>query len=385
MPGLLLHSLRIALAVAGPSGATEPLAQALAQAIEQASAATVEVLDAPAVAACQGSFACLARAARPDYVRGELHDGSGTLLPYAAHREAQRERGVDVVGLLVVVSLLEAGGRRAAVTAVLDPDRALAAWHDAPRGAPDWESAVEARIDAELSYSEARPRPIGAAFERDDYSAHLLEVLRPLLEARGAWGPAAELLLSTEIDGYRIYLDGAALGPLPLGELRLRPFPSGPHRVELRHPARQPWEAEIALAPGQRRSVEVLTPVQEAIRWPHQAAILGGGALSLVGIGLGAAAIGLASASSPRALCLGSGASLSGCPPARRVDFGFQPGAPELPASGVPMAAVSLGLLGLGASSAIGAWLQDPEELPWLPLGVGLILGGLGVALGSTY
>lgn len=385
MPGLLLPSLRIALALAGPPGATEPLGQALAQAIEQVSAANVEVLEAGAVAACQGSFACLARAARPDYVRGELHDGSGTLLPYAAHREAQRERGAVVVELLVVVSLLDSGGRRSAVTAVLDPDRALAVWHDAPRGAPDWESAVEARIDAELSYSEARPRPIGAAFERDDYLAHLLEVLRPLLEARGAFGPAAELVLSTEVDGYQLFLDGVALGPLPRGSLRLRPFPSGAHRVELRHPARTPWEAEISLSSGQRRGVEVLTPVVEAVRWPHQAAIIGGGALSLVGAGLGVAAIGLASSARPRALCLGAGAALSDCPPARRVDFGFQPGAPELPASGVPMAAVALGLLGLGAGSAIGALLEDPDELPWWPLGAGLLLGALGVVVGSTY
>lgn len=70
---------------------------------------------------------------RPDYVRGELHDGGGTLLPYAAHQEAQRQRGNEVVRLLIVVSILDSGGQRSAVTAVLDPrDRALAIWHDAP-------------------------------------------------------------------------------------------------------------------------------------------------------------------------------------------------------------------------------------------------------------
>lgn len=385
MPGLLLPSLRIALAVAGPSGAAEALGPALVTAIEEASAAVVEVLEPGAVAACQGGFACLARAARPDYVRGELHDGGGTLLPYAAHQEAQRERGTEVVRLLIVVSVLESGGQRSAVTAVLDPDRALAVWHDAPRSTEDWESAVESRIDAELSYSEARPRPIGAALERAAYAAHLLEVLRPLLAAQKAWGPAAELVLATEIEGYRLYLDDEDLGLLAAGQRRLRPFPSGAHRVALRHPARASWEEEIALLPGQQRRVEIATPLREALEWPHRTAIIGGSALSLVGIGIGAAAIGLASAASPQAVCLGGVASLNSCPPPRRIDFGFQPSAPELPASGVPMAAVALGLIGLGASSAIGAWFQDPEELPWLPLGAGLLLGALGVIVGSTY
>lgn len=86
----------------------------------------------------------------------------------------------------------------------------------------------------------------------------------------------------------------------PTGQRRLRPFPSGAHRVVLRQPARAPWEEEIVLMPGQQRRVEIVTPLREAMEWPHTTAIIGGSALSLVGMGIGAAAIGLASAANPR-------------------------------------------------------------------------------------
>ncbi|MFO0727840.1 MAG: hypothetical protein U1E65_28940 [Myxococcota bacterium] len=375
--------LRLSLAIHGPL----PLATALAEEIDHALDARfgVEVtrLEPPVVAACQGGFACLARAARPDYQRGQLHDDSGTFLPYAVHQE--EVRGRDVSRLVIVVSVLEAGGRPQALWAVFDPDRALAAWHDASRAKEDWEAEIEAKIDAELVEGDRTPSPIASPEDRARFLGALLTALGAPLTRLGAPGPLAELSLTADVPGYQVSVDGASLGQMREQRLRIRPIPSGRHRIVATHAEREAWEAEVEVRDGVVQGLEIHGLAKTTRTWPHQAAIWGGGALGVTGLALGIGAIALASSAKPTQLCLVFSADGPGCGPARRLDFGFDPAAPDRTASGVPMAAVSLGLIGLGAGAAIGALFQDADEIPWLPILVGTAAGALGAVIGSTY
>jgi len=367
----------LALAVVGPvnPAITATLTANLAHAIEAQSAVHVDRLDPRLVGACQGSFACFARIGRPDYDREALAHR-----PYALHAQEMKETHRPVARLLVVLSFLSEGGRMSGAMVVVDTDKALGAWHDARRTDEDWESAVDARIDAEALFSDARPVPLT---DPKAFVARALDVLRAPLVELGAWGTPAEIELTTESGGYTLEIDGRAADSLGAGKHRLGPLSAGKHRIALLHPGHPRWERDVELGPGATVQLTVTHPTPESVTVARGAAIYGGAALALGGAAVGVTALALAGASTPDQICLGTANSLDRCPGAARVGFSFSPSSPS--EAGVRMGAVALGLLGWGATSAIGALLSEEDEVPWIAIVGGIAMGAAGVVVGSVY
>ena len=342
-------------------------------------------IDQTQFAACERHvrFTCWARTARPDYDPAALVGADGEVLGFETHQRRLAERGGQGTAVLFVVVAQPTSDDHALLSlVVIELDDALSRFHARRERGDDWAAAVEDEIFATSVKSKRRridpgdDAALAALFRRivqDD--------LRPLFERRRARRGAIRIASKA---GLSIRLDGAPIGATAAAGTTITGLLPGRRRIELADDSADVFQAVIDVRPGEVTQVSApLPPLVSA--HPARAPILWGGVAVLVaGVAVGAVALAggdrqlqarcVRRASEPDAPCdgagfLGFGADAAATPTA-------DPNAVD--PSGVAMAPLAGALLITGASASLGAWLSDPEDVPWLPAVVGLALGALG-------
>lgn len=194
------------------------------------------------------------------------------------------------------------------------------------------------------------------------------EQLRPVLVARGAWEPHAELVLKQLPAGTAIAIDGAQIGFAEPESTRIFGLDPGKRSVGLEHPEREPQVIEVELLRGRSSEVSVELVRARADAGALRAALLWSG-VGAAAVGTGLVAYGAANAGETEVVCLTDDPSASRCSGSSAF---YEVG-------GVPIAPLGLSLIAAGATWSLGTLLfGDDRDVPWLQLIVGT---GIGAAV----
>lgn len=187
-----------------------------------------------------------------------------------------------------------------------------------------------------------------------------------------------------------ITLDGQVLGPVVPAGVRIVDVKPGRHEVSIRAPGYSAVVAQVDVARGAQTEIPPFTLVNlaqaEVASAVRTGTIIGGAAVAAAGAGLliwaqsSAGAIGCTPTEYDGVVSECPSGGYAGSEPldTRLRQYDGQP----LP-TGAPLVPLGVGLLGAGASWALGAWLSDEGEWPWLPVVIGAVVGGAaaGVAV----
>ena len=209
--------------------------------------------------------------------------------------------------------------------------------------------------------------------------------LAAAFQAKGHRQESGSLQVRTEGPELPVRIDGVEVGRTSGGQLDLRGIRVGAHQVEL--PGRPPQGVQI-----ERGAAAILTFGPEPLP-PHPArSIARISALVLAGAGLAVLTVGAAHASGGTAGCLvAQGASAEACPGAVLVgtggDSGTSPSDPRALSSGPGYLALGLGLGAAAVGLVYGSTLGLEEDPPWwaliLGLGLGVVSYGVVTVLGG--
>lgn len=241
---------------------------------------------------------------------------------------------------------------------------------------------IEAREQALYAAAiETRPAPLSGVETEElrGYFGHIFdEALAPAFDAAGQSAPNGTLVVEAPGGPQPVSVDGFVLGHTSQGVLTLRGIVAGAHQVSL--PDRPAQAVQVP------RGVAVEVTFLDAPRPPHFARPLGRiSALVLGGAGVVLLAVGAAQASPGEAGCLvPATASNSGCPASIAVGLGADrtttAADPSSWAAGPGYLPLGLGLLSAGGGVAAGTFLGEEPEPPWWSLA----LGAVGFALGFS-
>lgn len=321
-------------------------------------------------------LSCWVRAVRPD--------ASGTKTPGADSDE-------DLRFLVVLSSAPTGDGRLRLSPMLIDTDRALEALQRLGSGGAGAAEAAEDAVfaGAERAASETIDPEDEAAL--DGYFRTLVtRALRSSLERTGHWSPQARLSLRAGVGGLGIRVDGRLVGTTGAGETLLTGLRAGRREVELVGPRGATSRALVDLRPGEGSALLLEAPVPATARVARSAALWGGLAVGVVGASL--TAVGLAQQGQIDARCLVRASEPdASCASLGFVSTGLEPGAAptadpaRVDPGAVALAPLGFGLIGLGATTALGTWLfTDADEPPWWPLVAGLVVGGASFAVGAS-
>lgn len=331
---------------------------------------------------CDGRLACVVRLLRGDYDRDRLVRADGLLERFDVYLETLEPGRYPKLLVYVVVIATPKADRVGAI--LVDTDEALRVFHEADRRDPGWQEQVEAGIKdravrALTRFVELRGIEQAIRMLRDVFTVDF----RAAFEQSGHWAPYGSLILAGDVAGASVELDGLPVGTTSAPSTRLDGVRSGRRRLRVVHPEYAPLETEADVVAG---SVVTIRPrlVRIADDGPGRAAVLWSGVgLAAVGAVLTGVAV-AAAATGPRVVCaLPDGASRTSCGSGTEwKTFAASDGGDPNP-SGPLGAPLGLSLLGAGGTFAIGAALSDGGEVPWIPLVVGLVVGGAmyGVAV----
>jgi hypothetical protein len=321
-------------------------------------------------------LSCWVRAVRPE--------ASGT--PEAPSPDSDE----DLRFLVVLASAPTADGRLRLSPMLIDTDRALEAIRALRPGAGGREAAEDAVFaGAERAASETIDPKDEAALD-GYFRALVTRSLRSSLERTGHWSPQASLSLRTGAAGLGVRVDGRLVGTSGTGETLLTGLRAGRRELELVGPRGATSRVLVDLRPGEVHAVLLEPPRATATGAARPAALWGGLAVGVIGASL--TAVGLAQQGRIDARCLVRASEPdAGCPSLGYVSTRLEPdAAPTADPSRVDpgsfaLAPLGFGLLGLGATTAVGTWLfTEAEEPPWWPLVAGLVVGGAAFAVGAS-
>lgn len=347
----------------------------------------LELLDSSLMRACRGRLVCLTLKARQDYDREALLRADGEPLPFRAHVRAMRERGTAYPKYLFVLSNVTIAGQADRMSAVLvNTDLALAYYHEAERDAPDWEDAVEAKINVAAVVSPPARAEVAGPAEAQAFLRELFEQkLVQAFEATGNWRPYGEVELRGAPADAIVYLDGAPLGATGPERTRLRQVDPGRRALRLEHPGHLPFSSEVVVRRGEVAdlSVTMVAREVETSALPRQVTLWTGAAMVVAGVGLS-----IYGATKPqsdlRTVCI----EPTECTDGRRfITFGYDPEQDDPRAinpSGVMIVPLGYSLAGAGATFSLGALLTDEGDLPWISWVAGAAVGALAYGVSAA-
>ena len=338
---------------------------------------SLTTLPAELVKTCRGRLGCLALKSRPDYVPNNLVDASGRPLPFREYVRRLKASRTRYTRYLLVVSNVTLPGRADRLSAALvDTDIALEMFHEARRDLPEWEDRFEARVDAGAL---AGPTATGQVRTADDVTAFFERFLgtnvRERLERTRHWRPYGRVRIDTPVPHVAISWDGRTVGSTMPGATQLVQARAGQHELTLAHPDFEPVTRTVKVVPGETTVVPVTLE-----RKPNA----GSGRPWLLWSGVGLVAVG--SAISVYALTQQDGDATTvcigaDCPSGAGFQTtGYQPTASasdEINPPGLLLGPLGYSIAATGAVWSLGTLLSDEDvEFPWLPLVLGLVVGG---------
>ena len=270
---------------------------------------------------------------------------------------------------------------------LLDLDLAQETYERAHVTEPGWEEGVEEQIFRAVLQGELTRVAAGDDAARRRYFQQLVEeTFRPAFERTGHWEPYGRIELSADRAGLPIELDGDPIGTTALGARTIHGVTPGERTLVITGPG----GARISLPAHVDRGRVTALSAAVASSGPKlaRATVLWGGvAVAAAGAVVGGLAIARAGSDVRSACLVRPGSDADRCSELGLPTFGFDPGAAPSadPAavnpSGVPIAALGVGLLAGGATWALGtALFGADDDYPWLQLGAGLALGALTFA-----
>jgi len=375
----------LALVLSTPKGASlrtswSDVIRTTADSIEQSTDFDVDLVTAP-FDRCEGRLACIVRMVRPDYDRDRLRGSDGLLEPFDRYLERLDAHAYPRFLVYIVIIATPNADRVGGL--LLDTDEALRLIHTADRRDADWQEAVEAEIKdravrattrfVELRGVQHASRTMEEIFTRD---------LRAAFEEAGHWQPYGALILEGPLDNAEVELDGRSIGRGSGQRTRFEGVRAGSRTLTVRHPDRAPYEIAVVIPRAGVVTLEydaerLITggPATTAVTWS-------GVGLAAVGAIITGVSLALA-ASSPRVVCpLPDGASRKSCGTGSEWKTLTATDGGDPNPSGLLAAPLGLSLIGAGGSFAIGGALSDGPDFPWIPVVVGVVLGGVtyGVA-----
>ena len=362
------------VAFTSPTGASGRLGlseviRGLDAAFEEATNLRVEPMDGAVVDQCNRKLTCVARKARPDFMRERLRRPDGSYAPYRAHTIRLRDQELMVPRLLLVVGVVTSPGRGDRILLQLvSTDLALQTFHETERG-PDWKERVETKLFERAIVATARSAPLASKAELASFLDEALAgPLKRALERHGYHRPFGAIALRSSVEGASVRLDDRLLGPVER-QTRIVDVRSGRRRLAIQAHRHRPWSTEVEVRPGETALVEARlvraeTRLSKALRqstfWTGVAALGASGAVF---------AWAASRAGGAELVCFEgpdcrSGERLVGSP---------------------PLAAVGAGLAGTGLGWSVGALTLDRRRsVPWPSwlLGAALGAGAYGLVAG---
>ena len=221
------------------------------------------------------------------------------------------------------------------------------------------------------------------------------ESLAETLDRSGHWMPFGGVQIGSSCDGCEVLVDDRLIGLSRTGPLKIIRLKSGPRRIVLRKGPSSVLQCQVDIRANvlrtrvaeSCRSTPIATESEARLwfRYGGLAAGLAGAALVTFGASL--------SADAPDGYCLvPNDAPADSCQTLGSPGFGFETApslnddANDVNPSRIPIIAVGAGLLGAGATLAVGSWGWN--DWPWwaqalLGIGIGGAAFGVGVAAGG--
>jgi hypothetical protein len=343
----------------------------------------VQLLDAAVMIECRGKLGCISLKARArDYDPAARPSENGQVLPYREHVRRLKEEKVPYPRYLLVISNVTLEGEEDRMTAVLvDTDRALNLFHDASRKVSDWQDDVEARINS----SAVLIPPIKVNVRDADETRSFLERLvvqdfRAFFESGGHWRPYGELVIEGPEPGLGVSIDGDTVGATQPGTTRILQMLPGTHRVELVHPDYAPFQQDVTVTAGAAARIDARPARLAGSAAGLHAVVFWGGIATAIA---GAALVGVAvtNPSDVTTACFEAEDCQSN---SAFLAFGHNDQselARDVNPGSVLIAPLGYSLVGTGAAFSLGSLLTDENEIPWLPVVVGLGIGALSYGL----
>lgn len=342
----------------------------------------LERRDAEEAVECAGRLGCLAELVRADYQRESLRRESGAYAPYAEHLRVLKEKKVVYAQYLLIVSkVADEDVDRVSLT-LLDTDAALEVLHAADRRKDNWRQVAEAKIAqvapvAKESSVEAKSEDEARRFIEERFRSDL----RRRFEDDGHWEPYGTVELESPLAGVAIKLDGTTVGTTRAGQTRLRNVTQGAHQLGFEHPEFRPDERTIEV---KRREVYAhkvdLIPLASTSGTVRSVTLWTGAGIAAAGLGVLAWALAVRDPDVVTYCPVVTGSTE--CGGSRFITTGYSPDAAptfdeDVNPPGLMIAPLGLGLVGMGATWALGTLLFGAEEdLPWPQIVAGVLVGG---------
>jgi len=322
-----------------------------------------------AIEGCAGRIGCVVPQIRSDFDRQKY-------LGQSYERYLERADSMGYPRFLAILSGI--GGPKARLSAVLvDTDVALAEWHIASREGP-WQDELERQVArlavrdrppwVELESADAARRALGSLFERR---------FRPVFESTQHWAPYGTVAFEID-DTLDVIVDGRVVGSTVIGTNELRGLRIGSRALALRNGEETVWRREVAVISGETISVtpSLSLTTEGAVR---VATLWSGVALAVAGAALTGYAVYQQNDAAPR-VCVAPAGTMGCDKGATFRTLSSDPGDSQ----GVLTAPLGYSLVGAGAAWSVGAVLTDSDEVPWIPIVVGVVAGGLAYGISAA-
>lgn len=358
----------IAVVVAAPTGdearvRSSELIRVVDELLRARTDLALQLVEASALADCQGRLVCLVE---------KVGDGTAT------------DRAAPSF-LLVLSNVTRAGEPDRLSAQLVDVARAQATVaRAASGGAVDaWRDQAEATLNEEaLSTERAAVADLAAA--QRVLTEWLERRFAPTLQAADHWEPYGEVVVVSGRAGLELRVDGQAVGTTEAGRTRVAEVRAGARVLALVGPMIERYEATITVARGESVLLEPELTSAQSTSPVRDAVMISGVVLASAGVVAGVLALATADGDvvshcfqgtpgcADGTAFVGSGASTARAAQLEPVGTG-----------GVLLLPLGYSLLGAGAVWTVGAWLSQ-DEVPWVPVLVGLGVGTLAYAVSAA-
>jgi len=347
---VLAPNLPLPIAVYAPTSEPGPVSsdavvEKLSAAFKAGTAMDPVEVEAYRVASCRGSISCLLAS------------------------DAPKDLMANAPLLLWVSKISSPAATRAGAT-LIDVARAK---EIVSRGFPD----PDAQILEEGAVGSLDRTELRSSEDLERFTEQVLETLaRPALEPRGWWGPRGAIFLSNPGVEADVLLDGVGLGRTARDGARLLGAPAGVHALALEAPGFSTTTATVMVSARSETELHLRPELELSLpRVERQAQRWTGVAGAILGITAITYAVSASTPTNTPDLCL----SME-CRRWVRIGGGISGH------GGIPAVPVGVMLVSMGAVWFFGSLFEgEPQDLPWISLLGGAILGGveLGVMLGA--
>lgn len=208
----------------------------------------------------------------------------------------------------------------------------------------------------------------------DTFFVATIDALKARFERTNHWRPAGSLAIRTDVEGLDVQIDEEPLGKTTPPVTKLADVTAGTHVLTLTDPDERYEKlvtdvtielgAQTTLEPTLLRTAKTSKQIRSATAWT-------GVGLVVVGAALTIASFAVESDTTTVEPCIGTTCA--------EADPTFES------VGGILLAPLGYSLVGAGAAWSGGTWLLTDEfEIPWLPIAIGVVLGGTAYALSAA-